>query len=401
MPGQGTAVYNDALNRMSGDLYYLYNNDGRYYFHAEENLNKVVADRADNFDEREVLDKIRQFMEEAIGRRPNVIVFPISHGDIPDADFVRLVVLPPDKWLPSRSQESDEATPTIMNMLRNRGDAVRIRKNTLLFLGARRDEIRSLNRAIRSYLAWHSIISGSRSIENLQGDRFRQAHTSVDKAEREVRSRLVNAYRWAIDPAQPDPQHAEYFLSRWQVDAPSTANLTTITDSAFDKFYEQEALVPSISTAALDTLLKQYIWSDSREHIEIDDLWNMLTSNVYMHRLIDKSVLMSCIERGVPEAKFGYADGHDQNAEDIPYTDMRFGEPLTGYSSLIAERSSGLLVNPETAQTWKDLKSELEAQQEQPQQGQDGEGTSTLTSPTSLITIIIPSRGSSVGRAQH
>ncbi len=377
MPGQGTAVYNDALNRMSGDLYYLYNNDGRYYFHAEENLNKVVADRADNFDEREVLDKIRQFMEEAIGRRPNVIVFPISHGDIPDADFVRLVVLPPDKWLPSRSQESDEATPTIMNMLRNRGDAVRIRKNTLLFLGARRDEIRSLNRAIRSYLAWHSIISGSRSIENLQGDRFRQAHTSVDKAEREVRSRLVNAYRWAIDPAQPDPQHAEYFLSRWQVDAPSTANLTTITDSAFAKFYEQEALVPSISTAALDTLLKQYIWSDSREHIEIDDLWNMLTSNVYMHRLIDKSVLMSCIERGVPEAKFGYADGHDQNADDIPYTDMRFGEPLTGYSSLIAERRSGLLVNPETAQTWKDLKSELEAQQEQPQQGQDGEGTST------------------------
>ena len=100
MPGQGAAVYNDALNRMSGDLYYLYSNDSRYYFHAEENLNKVVADRADSFDDREILDKIRQFMEEAIGRRSNVIVFPDNHGDIPDAEFVRLVIIPPNKRLP-------------------------------------------------------------------------------------------------------------------------------------------------------------------------------------------------------------------------------------------------------------------------------------------------------------
>ena len=368
MPGQGAAVYNDALNRMSGDLYYLYNNDGRYYFHAEENLNKVVADRADNFDEEEIRDKIRQFMEEAVGRKSNVIVFPTSHGDIPDADFVRLVVLPPDKWLPSRSQESDEATPTIMDILHKRGDAARVRKNTLLFLGARRDEIRNLNRAIRSYLAWHSIISGSRSIDNLQGDRFSQAQTSVSQGERDVRSMLVNAYRWAIAPAQPDPQRADYDLSRWQIDAPSAANLNGITDSAFDKFTEQEALVPSISTAALDTLLKQYIWSDSRDHIGVGDLWDMLTSNVYMHRLSDKSVLMSCIEQGVPEAKFGFADGHDQNANDTPYTDMRFGEPLADSLGSIAEPKPGLLVNPDTAQFWKEYEDEQARQWEQTEQ---------------------------------
>ena len=300
MPRQSAAVYSDALNRMSGDLYYLYNNDGRYYFHAEENLNKVVADRADNFEEREILDKIRQFMEEAIGRRSNVILFPTSHGDIPDADFVRLVILPPDKWLPSRSQENDDATPAIMDMLRNRGDAARVRKNTLLFLGARRDEIRNLHRAVRSYLAWHSIVKGNRRIENLQGDRSKQAYESVSKAEREVRSTLVNAYRWAMAPSQPDPQRAEYDLSRWQIDAPSTDNPGAISDNAFDKFTEQEALVDTISTAALETLLKQYIWKDGRDHIDIDDLWDMLTANVYMHRLRDKSVLISCIERGVP-----------------------------------------------------------------------------------------------------
>ena len=383
IPGQGAAVYNDALNRISGDLYYLYNNDGRYYFHAEENLNKVVADRADNFEEREIVDKIRQFMEEAIGRRSNVIVFPISRGDIPDSDFVRLAILPPDKWLPSRSQENDEATPAIMDILRNRGDAARVRKNTLLFLGARRDEIRNLHRAVRSYLAWHSIVNGRRRIENLQGDRSRQAYESVNTAEREVRSMLVNAYRWAMAPAQPDPLRAEYDLSRWQIDAPTADNPVAIADNAFCKFVEQEALVPSISTAALDTLLNQYIWNDNRDHIDIDDLWDMLTSNIYMHRLSDRSVLMSCIERGVPEAKFGYADGHDHNAVDTPYNDMRFGDPLTVSLGVNAQRRTGLLVNPETAQAWKDLEAELVAQTEELQQDEDGAISSDSDFPES------------------
>ena len=400
MPGQGAAVYNDALNRMSGDLYYLYNNDGRYYFHAEENLNKVVADRADSFEDREILDKIRQFMEEAIGRRSNVIVFPDNHDDIPDAEFVRLVIMPPDKRLPSRSQENDEATPAILDVLRNRGDAARVRRNTLLFLCARRDEIRGLERAVKSFLAWHSIVDGRRQIENLQGDRSRQAYESIRKSEREVRAMLVNAYRWAMAPAQADPQRAEYNLSRSQIDAPSAENPGAIADQAFGKFVEQEALVPSISTAALDTLLNQYIWGDSRDHIDIDVLWDMLTSNVYMHRLQDKSVLVDCLMRGVEEAKFGYADSYDQGVDENPYSNSRFGEPLTDVLGSIRERRPGLLVNPETAQFWIEYDAEVTSAETPPQPGsrtptpsdspgsQSGTVTTQSTSETTKHIIV-------------
>ena len=272
-------------------------------------------------------------MTEAIGRNSSVIVFPDGAHDVPDADFTRLVILPSDKWLPSRSQEADEATPAIKDILQTRGDAARVRKNTLLFLGARRDEIRNLNRAVRSYLAWNSIFSGNRRIENLAGDRHRQAQESIRRADREVRSMLISAYRWALAPYQQDPQRAEYDISRWQIDTGNAERPGAIVENAFDKFVEQEALVNEISTAALDTLLRQYIWNDNREHIGIDELWDILTANVYMHRLQDKSVLLSCVMRGVEEAKFGYADRYDQNAVDNPYTDIRIGEP--------ADRSSG------------------------------------------------------------
>lgn len=376
LPGHGVSLYNDALNRMSTDLYYLYNSDERYYFHAEENLNKVAADRAGEFTDREVLDRIRQFMEEAIGRRPNVIVFPNSAGDVPDTDLTRLVILPPDKWLPSRSQESDEATPVVMDILNNRGDAARVRRNTLLFLGARRDEIRNLNRATRSFMAWHSIINGGRRIDNLGGARSKQAYESVSQAEREVRSMLVNAYRWAIAPFQSDPQRADYDLSRWQVDANRAETPGAISENAFNKFIDEEALVITLSANALDTLLRQYIWRDNRDHIDIDDLWDMLTGNVYMHRLQDKSVLISSIERGVQESKFGIADEYDQDAAENPYSNNRFGEPSAGPSAGLADRSHGLLLNPDTAQFWKEFEDEQAAQAQQAPEAHDANGAS-------------------------
>ena len=359
VPGHGVSVYQEALRRMTGNLYYLYSSDERYYFRAEENLNKVASDRADNLQDREIYDKIRDFMTEAIGRRSNVIVFPAGANDVPDADFVRLVILPPDKRLPNRAQEADEAAPTILDILERRGDAARVRKNTLLFLGARRDDIRNLNRAIRSYLAWHSIVNGNRRIENLAGDRFQQARDSVRRAEREVHSLLVSAYRWALAPNQEDPQRAEYGISQWQVDSRNAERPGVIANNAFDKFIEQEALVNDISTAALDTLLRQYVWSGDRDHIDIDDLWDIVTANVYMHRLQDKSVLLRCVMRGVEEAKFGYADGYDHSADENPYANIRVGEPPPASLGAIGERTSGLLIKPGTAQTWKELDAEI------------------------------------------
>ena len=55
-PGHGVADYNDALRRMTEQLYFLYSADGRYYFHVEENLNKVVSDRMRDLDAKRDVD---------------------------------------------------------------------------------------------------------------------------------------------------------------------------------------------------------------------------------------------------------------------------------------------------------------------------------------------------------
>ena len=343
-PGQGVSVYNEALSRMSGGLYYLYPADGRYYFHAEENLNKVVADRREQLDARTVNTHIVGRLQEAAGRRADVIVCPQDSADVPEEERVRLVILPPDAARPTRASEHDRAADLALDILQHRGEAGRVNRNTLLFLGARSDEIRNLRNHGKDYLAWESIIIGETRIENLSGTRTSQAHDSLRGAENRERTALVRAYRQALAPVQDDPQKADYRLSVAETNAEGSGD---IAEAAFRRFSDDEALVEeTISPTALASLLQQYVW-DKSDHISVDDLWGLLTSQVYMHRLRNRGVLQRAIEQGVPEGAFGYASGYHA---DTNYDDLRFGEPLHDPASGATDSGPGLLVSPEMAE---------------------------------------------------
>ena len=349
-PGQGVSVYNEALGRMSGSLYYLYASDGRYYFHAEENLNKVATDRQDWFGRTEVDAHIVSRLKDAVGRRSEVIVCPRDSADVPEAEHVRLVILPPDASRPTRASEHDDANDLALQILQSRGDASRLRRNTLLFLAARRDEIRDLRNKVKDYLAWDSIVNGDAKIETLSGARHAQAASSLRGAERAVRGALIQAYRQALAPVQDDPEQATYRLSVTAINMVDAGG--AIVDAAYHRFREDEALVEIISPTALASLLRQYVWSNAayQDHISVDALWDMLTSNVYMHRLRNRGVLQRAIAQGVSEGAFGHASGYQTDN----YQNLRFREPQQDpLFGAVAERDPGLLVNPEMAEIAK------------------------------------------------
>ncbi len=346
-PGQGVSVYKEALGRMNGALYYLYNSDNRYYFHAEENLNKVATDRADTLSDRDVEECIIAQLQEAVGagrrRRADVVVCPQNSDDVRDWDLVQLVILPPSKFLPSRSSDSDEATPAARDILLNRGDAPRIHRNTILFLTAKNDDIRALRNIVKTYLAWDSIINTDRRIESLTGDRLQQAVNTVRSAKTQLSQALVRAYRWGIAPSQPNPQEASYGISTFPT---NTAETGDIVDSAMRKFIEAEALVDEISPSALVSMMQRYVWSSPNysDHIGVDGLWELMTRNVYLHRLRNRDVLVRCVAQGVLERKFGCAEAY--NGEK--YEGMCFGEPMSHL--LLTDPSPRVLVTPEMAQ---------------------------------------------------
>lgn len=102
-----------------------------------------------------------------------------------------------------------------------------------------------------------------------------------------------------------------------------------------------------------------------------------MTNNIYLHRLRNKDVLISCIGQGVTEREFGYATSH----YDDDYKGLCFGEPMSDVP-IIADSVSGLLVNPEMAQLIIDETSEEETPEEETPTPTDDTDTYTTGEPT-------------------
>ena len=352
-PGQGVAVYNDALNRMTGNLYFLYNLDDRYYFHTQENLNKVAIDRAEEYTEVDIYDEIVSRLDRAIGRDPSVKVCPTSPSAVKDSEAIQYVILHPQASLPSREKEKNIASDTARKILTYSADDERQRtfRNTLLFIAARRDAIRDLINLVKKYLAWNSIMNGDvlhSALTTLEGARLDQTTENLESAEDAVTVALFKAYRWTLAPTQADPQTNAYDFSI----ADTKVDDRRIISRLREKFIDDDAIVTKIDPEIFAGTLQQYIWSSDayQEHIEIDTLWELMAQNVYMPRMRDRSALVTCLREGVVASTFGYASAY----EDGDYRNFRFEEQIGGFR--IDKGTSAVLINPEMAKLFKEEK---------------------------------------------
>ena len=324
LPGQGAPRYNEALDALSGQLHYMYNDAGRYYFLAEPNLNRLANDREEQVTDREIDDQVRQAAEgfdpvRSYGRMP-VVLFPSGSEEVADVESLRLVILPMSKPMPTRSQERDSAREEALEILRNRGEAGRSKKNTLLFLAAKSDDVRKLRNKTRRFLAWTSILEGEGRVANLTDDRRTQAQTAKANAGRAMNAALASAYRWLLVPFQPDPQKDEYAMTAYDTNPEGE-----IIAAAISKATQSEALVEKLSPSALLSMLQQYVWSNPvySDNATVETVWQLMTSHVYLHRLRNWEVLRVCVEQGIREGVFGcadYAEGQYRNPRCGPET---------------------------------------------------------------------------------
>ncbi len=360
-PGQTVSTYNDALGRMTGNLYYLYNLGDRYYFHTQENLNKVAIDRAEQYTDEDIYSEIVSRLERAIGRVPNVQVCPTSPSMVEDSEDIQFVILPPQASLASREKDDDTAHPTALDILKYCGDdeKQRIFKNTLLFITSKRDDVRELKNLVKNYLAWNSIRNGDNlhsALRNLEGTRLDQTTENLESADDAVSTTLFKAYRWGLVPTQNDPQKNEYDFS----DVTTKTDNLNIVPRMRDQFIADDTVIKEIAPSVFAEKLQQYIWSNSayQEHIEIDTLWELMAQNVYMPRLRDRGVLSTCIKDGILAGTFGFAHAYT----DGDYVNFRFEENA---GALPRDKgSAAILINPELAKIIKEEKEQQEKEQQ-------------------------------------
>jgi len=136
----------EVKEKLRNNLWYLNEKDGSYYFSEIPNLNRMIRDKKELFDEEEVVDKLHDILEDEIGNKFRSYLWPKKSKDIPDNKELKLIVLHPEY------DESD-----IENWTKKKGDGFRTYKNTLIFAVPDAQNYGEFKENIREYLSLKEI----------------------------------------------------------------------------------------------------------------------------------------------------------------------------------------------------------------------------------------------------
>ena len=216
-PGQTSAVYADALNRLADRLHYL-NSSGdkaqdatRFWFDTRANLRREMEDRKQRFDDtNDVRGKMDEVVKKLVGSATlfdGVHVFT-PHADVPDDSALRLVVLAPEHFYVR--EEPRLASDAVLEYVRNNGTKPRHRGNRLIFLAADHGVLARLRDGIRVALAWGTIVEdvkeGRLNIDQIQK---RQAEKELQTAEDVLPRAARECFRWLLCPVQDAPDRPQ------------------------------------------------------------------------------------------------------------------------------------------------------------------------------------------------
>jgi predicted AAA+ superfamily ATPase len=343
-PGQTTAVYSDALNRLADRLHYL-NTSGekaadatRFWFDTRANLRREMEDRKRRFDERtDVRKRVEEVVKKLFASVPlfdGVHVFT-PHTDVPDDSALRLVVLPPE--VPFTNGADHGAPDEVREFLRQHGGQPRHRANRLIFLAADHAVMNRLKDVTRVALAWASIVEDVEEGRlNIDQNQLTQARKEARAASEALPRAARECFKWLLCPVQDDPSATKPVIEAFP--------LNTTSGNAPGELErvcrENELVIETWSPIHLRAKLKDLYWKGDRPAVGALAFWEDSLRYLYLPRLKSREVLAAAVRTGAASPDFfGTAYG----LTDGKYDGFQLG------NGGVALNDTLLLIEPEAA----------------------------------------------------
>ncbi len=342
MPGQKTAVYQDALRKLADGGTYLYADGSRYWYATQPTVTKLARDRALDVSDDKIAQEIERRLRDEAKRRgafAGVHVAPRDTGDVPDQREVRLVILSGN----SPHQRGSGPSPAVAaasEILEKRGNGPREFQNALLFLAADRQRWDDLAQATRRMLAWKSIVE-ERDRLDLQPSQVSQARNRHKAAGGQVDSQLAEAYSWLLAPGKAKAGAK----IRWER-LPLRGG-GGLVERVATRAKKDELLIPELGPSMLRREMDQVpLWDG--DHVAIGKLMGYYASLLELPRVAGPQVLAETISRGLGSLSWktdGFAWAEDYDEDEQRYVGLNAGAVMR-----VTEDSKGLLVHPRAAQ---------------------------------------------------
>jgi len=345
-PGENLSIYADALGRLTDKLTYLYHDNKRYWYDTRPNLRRTVEDRAAQLDQVDVENELKGRLQKIRNRGAFEKVHIVwDSTEILDEQEARLVILgPKDVHRGDRIGSESLAQVKAYEILSSKGSGPRRYKNSLIFLAPDANAIEGCLKEIRHYIAWGSVLSDADKL-GLDTVQLKQAREQSERTNSTVDLRIAESYCWLLVPYQEIGDGAKNEIL-WDISKVSGGQEEGLAVKASKKVIKDQRLIQSWSPLLLKMELDRLLWKD-KESINIKQLWEYLTTYLYLPRLCNEDVLLDAIKEGLrSEDFFAYSAGQDSDGK---YLGIVLSEP----NPRVLIDGSSLLLKVEVAKAQK------------------------------------------------
>lgn len=303
VPGDTLGNFGSAIELLAQRSTYFYEEQGHYWFDTQPSVTKTANDYAERLREdvetvwNEITARLKS-EERSRGSFDRVHIAPDSSADVPDLEETRLVIAHPRHSRHRKDGAESAGHQWVYEAIESKGASQRIHRNSLVFLLADRNELESLEGAIRSYLGWKRVQATSDAL-NLSVQQRRQTDDWVSRLDQTVADRIRDTFVWAIYPEQFDPTKPFELVA----DKISDSGGKTLAERVSAKLARADQLVTHLGPQILGAMLHQELaplWENTGE-ISVSELWGYFTRYTYLPRLVAREVLDNAIEQALTE----------------------------------------------------------------------------------------------------
>ncbi|CAB3288037.1 conserved protein of unknown function [Methanocaldococcus lauensis] len=277
-----SSIVGEAILHLENNLLYLHKKNGKYFFSTKPNIRKLVIDEMSNIGDEEIKDIEAKLLKHQLKKLFNTYLWPEKSKDIPDNEKLKLVIL--------REHDKDK----ILQIIQSYGDGERVYKNTLIFLVPRESERTTFNRLVREYLAWNKIYNRAKkgSLE-VTSDEKEEIRNNIKRLEEDLKQKIVELYRIVITPKKDGYDEIDLGIRPIGVKK-------TIDEIIHEKLKEENKLLEKMDPRVIEL---KYL--NGKDYIFTKLLYESHLKTPGMSMLKDKSVIVSAIQQGVEEGRFG------------------------------------------------------------------------------------------------
>jgi len=322
-PGDQFAIFGEALNELSEQAAYLYEEAGRYWFSTQPTLNRLADEKAKALPVHEVDEAVGAVLaKEAAAKAGFHWIF--TGADPEEKAELSLVILGPATPHAGKHPVGP-AADAASGIVERRGTGQRRWRNTLIFVAADETLLATARDAMRRALAWEDIAADKQLAAQLPSGQIRDAESKA----RTHRSGAVHAIRLAWSavflPVKAAEAGKAFDLEQTTIGARDRAGIPA---AVYDKIGPKgEALVKErLGPENLWTILGP-LWPTDRPHLPLSELIDWFAAFAYMPKLRDRLVLEGAVRDAVAslDPRFGYADGWDEGTGR--YLGLRWAKP--------------------------------------------------------------------------